>query len=169
MNRTQCECAPSAPGRASWYRLQRLSTYFSKIPESILSLSARIFIGMIFWQSGRTKVDGWHLSENAIYLFQEEYRLPLIDPAVAAYAAAFAEHVFPALLFLGLGTRVAALALLCVTAVIQMFVYPDAWPTHGSWATILLFLVARGAGAISIDRWIAQRMERRKDIPPTGI
>ena len=77
-----------------------------------------------------------------------------MSPELAAYAAAFAEHLFPLLLLLGLGTRVSALALLVMTAVIQLLVYPDAWPVHGTWATILLYLAATGPGRISLDHWI---------------
>ncbi len=101
----------------------------------------------VFWQSGQTKVEGWHVSENAIYLFQNEYRLPLIDPVIAAHLAAFSEHFFPVLLVLGLATRFAALALLGMTLVIEIFVYPDAWPVHGTWAACFLMLIAQGRGA----------------------
>ena len=78
--------------------------------------------------------------------------LPLLSPEIAAHAAAYAEHLFPVLLVVGLFTRIAALALLVMTAVIQFFVYPDAWPTHLSWAGLLLYLAGRGAGPISLDR-----------------
>ena len=90
-------------------------------------------------------------------LFRDEYRLPLVDPALAAHAAAYAEHALPLLLVLGLGTRVAALGLLAMTAVIQVFVYPDAWPTHLSWAAPLLLIAARGGGAWSLDRALGLR------------
>jgi putative oxidoreductase len=106
--------------------------------------------------SGQTKVDGWHLSDSAVDLFCDEYRLPLIDPSIAAHAAAFAEHFFPVLLVIGLASRFAALALLGMTAVIEIFVYPDAWPTHGVWATCFLVLIARGPGVLSLDHLIAK-------------
>jgi putative oxidoreductase len=111
----------------------------------------------VFWQSGQTKVAGWHLKPSAIALFQNDYQLPLIDPTVAAYVSAFNEHLFPILLVLGLATRFAALALLLMTAVIEIFVYPGAWPTHGVWATCFLLLLARGPGALSLDHLIARR------------
>jgi putative oxidoreductase len=110
-----------------------------------------------FWQSGQTKVAGWHLKLSAIALFQNEYKLPLIDPTIAAYLSAFSEHLFPLLLVIGLATRFAALALLLMTAVIEIFVYPDAWPTHGVWATCFLLLIARGPGVCSLDHLIARR------------
>ncbi len=124
------------------------------IPYSPVALAVRIFPAAVFWQSGQTKVQGWRVTDAAVFLFREEYRLPLIDPVVAAYLAAFAEHLFPALLVVGLATRLSALALLLMTLVIQIFVYPGAWPTHGTWIACFLVLVARGAGAISLDQLI---------------
>ncbi len=128
-----------------------------RIPYALTALAARVFPAAVFWQSGQTKLDGWRVSENAIYLFREEYRLPLIDPAIAAHLTAFAEHFFPILLVLGLATRFAALSLLVMTFVIQIFVYPGAWPTHGTWAACFLILIAKGAGAWSLDHMIATR------------
>ena len=128
-----------------------------RIPYWLIALSARIFPAAVFWQSGQTKVAGWHLKPSAIALFQNEYQLPLIDPTVAAYLSACSEHLFPILLVIGLATRFAAFALLFMTAVIEIFVYPGAWPTHGVWATCFLLLIARGAGACSLDHFIARR------------
>lgn len=129
----------------------RLAALAGRIPDSFLLLGARVFPAAVFWLSGRTKMDGWQVSESAVYLFQEEYRLPGLDPLVAAHMAAIAEHLFPVLLVLGLATRLSALALLGMTLVIQCLVYPDAWPTHGTWAVLLLWLVARGPGSVSLD------------------
>jgi putative oxidoreductase len=131
---------------------------FERIPYSALALAARIFPAAVFWRSGQTKVSGFGLSDSAVFLFQEEYKLPLVDPAVAAYGAAIAEHVFPVLLVIGLATRFSALALLFMTLVIQVLVYPDAWPTHGVWAVCFLLLIARGPGALSLDHLIAGRL-----------
>lgn len=128
-----------------------------RIPHSVLALAARIFPAAVFWQSGRTKVEGWGLSENAVFLFREEYKLPLVDPVLAAHGAALAEHLLPILLVLGLASRFAALGLLAMTAVIQIFVYPAAWPTHGVWATALLLVAARGPGAWSLDHLLFRR------------
>lgn len=123
------------------------------VPHDLLALAARIGIAAIFFLSGRTKVDGWlHISDSAYELFRTEYRLPLVPPEIAAHLAAYAEHLFPVLLVLGLFTRLSAAALLGMTLVIQVFVYPDAWPTHLSWAALLLYLVGRGAGRLSLDR-----------------
>lgn len=122
-----------------------------------LLAAARVFPAAIFWQSGRTKMDGWAVSENAVYLFEEDYALPLIDPTLAAQAAAYAEHLFPILLVLGLLTRLSAFALLGMTAVIQIFVYPAAWPTHGVWAVSFLLLITHGPGRWSLDAEINRR------------
>lgn len=126
--------------------------------DDVLALIARVAIAAIFWMSGRTKVDGWlGVSAGTYQLFADEYRVPLLPPELAAHLATYAEHLFPVLLVLGLMTRASALALLGMTAVIQVFVYPDAWPTHLSWAGLLALLVARGAGSVSLDRGLGIR------------
>ena len=123
------------------------------VPHDLLALVDRVGIAAIFWLSGRTKVEGFlTLTDSAYELFRTEHKLPLIPPEIAAHLAAYAEHAFPILLVLGLFTRYAALALLGMTLVIQLFVYPDAWPTHLSWAGLLLYLVGRGGGRLSLDR-----------------
>lgn len=132
--------------------LQRLLT------DSLVCAVARAGIAAVFFMSGRTKVEGLlTLTPSTFELFRTEYALPLIPPHLAAYLAAYAEHLFPLLLVLGLFTRVSALALLGMTLVIQVFVYPDAWPTHLSWAGLLLLLVARGGGGWSLDRVLGIR------------
>ncbi|MBS4049227.1 MAG: DoxX family protein [Alphaproteobacteria bacterium] len=138
--------------------LQRAIAVLDAIPQDAIALAARVFAAAIFWQSGQTKLDGWRVSDSAIALFREEYRLPLLDPVWAAHLATFAEHLFPLLLVFGLASRFAALALLGMTAVIQIFVYPDAWPTHGIWAVALLVVAARGPGRLSLDHILARRL-----------
>lgn len=137
--------------------LERAISIVRRIPDDAIALLARVSIAAVFWMSGQTKINGFALSENAIELFREDYQLPLIDPVVAATLAAIAEHVFPVLLILGLASRLSAAALLGMTAVIQLLVYPGAWPTHGVWATALLFILARGPGIVSLDAVIAKR------------
>lgn len=123
------------------------------VSHALLATVARVSMASLFLQSGRTKVDGWlHVSDGAVELFRDEYKLPMLSPELAAHVSAYAEHLFPVLLVVGLFTRLSALALLGMTTVIEVFVYPDAWPTHLSWAGLLLYLVARGAGPISMDR-----------------
>jgi putative oxidoreductase len=123
------------------------------LPLDLLLLVARLGIASVFFLSGRTKVDGvLHITDGTYSLFAEEYALPLIPSALAAHLATYSEHLFSILLVLGLFTRLSALAFLGMTAVIEIFVYPDAWPTHLSWAGLLLFLIARGGGKFSLDR-----------------
>ncbi len=123
------------------------------LTEDVLALVTRFGVAAVFFQSGRTKVDGiLHITDSTISLFETEYHVPLLPPVVAAHAAAYSEHLFSILLVLGLFTRLSALAFLGMTAVIEIFVYPDAWPTHLSWAGLLLFLIARGGGKFSLDR-----------------
>ncbi|MDE2453648.1 MAG: DoxX family protein [Burkholderiales bacterium] len=154
--------------------LNRAIGLFERIPDSFIALIARISIAAVFWTSGQTKVQGFvvnvitgevhlgwpRLADSAVALFREEYRLPFIAPEIAAPMAATAEHVFPFLLLIGLATRFSALALLGMTLVIEIFVYPDAYPTHGTWAAVFLFLMAHGPGKLSIDHWLATRSER---------
>jgi len=122
------------------------------IPNALLLLIARLGIAAVFFMSGRTKVDGLlHITDGTYELFRTEYALPLIPPEIAAVAATWSEHVFSILLVLGLATRFSAAALFMMTLTIEIFVYPDAWPTHLSWAAILLPLIARGGGAWSLD------------------
>lgn len=132
----------------------------TRISHSVLALVCRFGIGAVFFLSGRTKVDGLlTVNETAYLLFEEDYRLPLIPADLAAHIAAYAEHVFPLLLFLGFATRYSALALLGMTVVIQLFVYPDAWPTHLTWAAGLLYLAGRGAGIFSVDSVLRRRLQ----------
>lgn len=151
--------------------LQRLIAIFSRIPDSLIAALGRFSIAAVFWKSGQTKIQGlaidfvngefqlgWpHLADSTIGLFRDEYRLPLISPELAAPMAAFAEHLFPILLLAGLATRFSAFALLIMTLTIEIFVYPDAYPVHGVWAAVLLYLIAKGPGKVSLDHWIARR------------
>jgi putative oxidoreductase len=131
-----------------------LATWRSRIlSDDLLLAVARWGVASVFFLSGRTKVEGILAIKPSTYdLFASEYALPLIPSEWAARLATGAEHLFPLLLVLGLFTRTSALALLGMTTVIEIFVYPDAWPTHLSWAGLLLPLVARGGGNWSLDR-----------------
>lgn len=151
--------------------IQQFVALCARMPLSFIAALARFSIAAVFWKSGQTKVEGFaidlingqfqlgwpQLSSTAVYLFNEEYRLPLITPELAAALATFAEHFFPILILLGLATRFSALALLVMTMVIQIFVYPSAYPTHGVWAAVLLYLIANGPGKMSVDHWLASR------------
>ena len=123
------------------------------LPDGALALVARLGIASVFFLSGRTKVDGvLHITDATYSLFADDYALPLIPSDLAAHLATYSEHLFSILLVLGLFTRLSALAFLGMTLVIEVFVYPNAWSTHLSWAAILLFLVAKGGGKWSLDR-----------------
>ena len=124
------------------------------IPHSLIALIARVAAGGVFWRSGQTKVNGFALREETFYLFREDYKVPLLPPDLAAYLATISEHVFPILLVIGFVTRLSALGLLCMTLVIQIFVVPGGWPEHLLWFALLLLIVARGPGAISLDHLI---------------
>ncbi|PTY37752.1 hypothetical protein BGP77_14825 [Saccharospirillum sp. MSK14-1] len=153
-------------------KLQQWHALFCRIPNDLIAVVGRFSIAGVFWLSGQTKIDGFamnvisgdfqwgwpRLSDTAVFLFQEEYALPLLAPTTAAVLAAFAEHLLPVLVFIGLGTRYAATGLLAMTLVIQIFVYPGAYVTHGVWACVLLYLMAHGAGRLSVDYWLARRL-----------
>jgi putative oxidoreductase len=154
----QARAAPSAISQAISDKINGLFGLLNDIPHDAIALLARFSVGAVFWQSGLTKLDGWHVSDSAVYLFQTEYKLPLINPWAAAHLGAFSELSFPILLFVGLASRFSALALLCMTLVIEIFVYPDAWPTHGTWAVCFLLVIARGPGLFSLEHLIARKL-----------
>lgn len=131
--------------------LSAVTRLFDRIPDAPVALALRVFPALVFWQSGQTKVEGLSIKDSTWFLFEHEYALPLIPSDVAAVMATVAEHLLPVLLILGLFTRLSAAALLVMTAVIQVFVYPGAWATHGLWAAPLLAVLARGPGQWSLD------------------
>lgn len=149
----------------------RTITFFEQIPYSLIAFFARFSMAAVFWKSGQTKVEGFavdlvsgtlqlgepRLAASTLPLFRSEYHVPLLSPEVAAHMATLAEHFFPVLILVGFATRFSALGLIGMTLVIQLFVYPDAYPTHGTWLALLLLLVAKGPGCLSIDHLIARR------------
>jgi putative oxidoreductase len=119
----------------------------------------RIGVGMVFFNAGLLKLNSF---EFAVKLFfEDEYKVPVLAPAVAARLAMFNELTFSTLLFLGLATRFATLPLLGMITVIQIFVYPNAWPDHVLWGSILIFLLTRGPGALSLDHFIGRQLVKR--------
>ena len=131
--------------------LIKFNRLIARLPDAPVALALRLFPALVFWQSGQTKVEGFAIKESTWFLFEQEYALPLIPSDWAAVMATVAEHLLPVLLILGLFTRLSAVGLLAMTAVIQLFVYPDAWMTHGIWAAMLLAVAERGPGAWSVD------------------
>lgn len=128
-----------------------------RVPYSLLALPLRFAVATVFWNSAMTKLADWNA---ALDLFREEYKVPLLPPEVAAHIAVSIELSTPILLVLGLGVRPASLVLLGMTSVIEIFVYPQAWPTHIQWAAMLLVLLCRGAGSLSCDHLIRRRFDR---------
>lgn len=133
-------------------RLHALNHLGDRLPYDLVALALRVFPAAVFWASGRTKVEGLAIADSTWVLFQNDYALPLIPPALAAVLATLAEHVLSVALVLGVLTRLSALGLLAMTLVIQTFVYPGAWTTHGLWAACFLALIRFGPGALSLDR-----------------
>jgi putative oxidoreductase len=132
-----------------------LTDQFARIPHDLISLLARICVGAVFFRSGMLKLEGWDAGKT-LMLFEYEYQLPVISPQIAAYLATGAELALPVLLFAGFLTRFAAFGLLIMTLVIQIFVYPNAFDTHGTWAVAFLYLMKYGAGHFSLDYLLFQ-------------
>ncbi|HKX40127.1 MAG TPA: DoxX family protein [Burkholderiaceae bacterium] len=139
-------------------RLRHLRDALERVPYTLLALPLRVAAAAVFWMSGTTKLANW---DTAVALFTDEYRLPLLPPELAAYIATGIELSMPMLLVLGLFTRAASVVLLSMTAVIEIFVYPQAWPTHIQWAAMLLVLMCRGPGTLSLDHWLWDRVRHR--------
>ena len=137
--------------------MARLVGWLDRVPYTLLAIPLRLAVATVFWNSAMTKLANW---ATAVELFREEYKVPLIPPEIAAYMAVSIELTAPVLLMLGLATRPVALMLLGMTAVIEIFVYPQAWPTHIQWAAMLLVLLCRGAGDWSLDHLLRQRWMR---------
>jgi putative oxidoreductase len=132
-------------------------SWAERIPYAAVALLARFAVASVFWRSGQTKVAGFHIREETFVLFRDEYKVPLLPPDLAAYLSTIGEHVFSVLLIVGLASRLSALGLLFMTMVIQLFVFPDGWPEHILWIALLIGIVARGPGALSLDYLIWNR------------
>jgi putative oxidoreductase len=138
--------------------IERVIDWLERVPYSVLALPLRFAVATVFWNSGTTKLANW---DATLQLFADEYKVPLLPPDVAAHLGASIELSTPVLLVLGLLTRPAALVLLGMTTVIEVFVYPQAWPTHIQWAAMLLVLLCRGPGSFSVDYLIKRRFGMR--------
>jgi putative oxidoreductase len=139
--------------------LGRIRARLDAVPYSLLAIPLRLAVATVFWNSAMTKLANW---QTALTLFADEYKVPLLAPEIAAYIAVSVELSTPVLLVLGLLTRPAALVLLGMTSVIEIFVYPLAWPTHIQWAAMLLVLLCRGAGTFSLDHWLRRNLLERR-------
>jgi putative oxidoreductase len=134
--------------------LSRLYGWLDRVPYTLLAIPLRLASATVFWNSGLTKLASW---DTTIALFTDDYTVPLLPPEVAAYMGTSVELSTPVLLVLGLLTRPAAAVLLGMTSVIEIFVYPLAWPTHIQWAAMLLVLLCRGPGNLSLDFLLQRR------------
>lgn len=146
-----CSHPSISPSPVNSSRIMRLAGWLERVPYALLAIPLRMAVATVFWNSAMTKLANW---EAALDLFRDEYRLPLLPPELAAYMAVSIELTTPVLLILGLATRPVAFILLGMTTVIEIFVYPQAWPTHIQWAAMLLVLLCRGAGSWSVDHWL---------------
>jgi putative oxidoreductase len=145
----------SLPARLLW----QLRAWLEAVPYSVLAIPLRFGVAWIFWSSAQVKLINW---QRTVELFADEYRVPILPPELAADMALSIEIACPILLVLGLVTRFAVVVLLGMTAVIQTFVYPEAWPTHLQWTAMMLVLLCRGPGALSVDhflwRWLRPKL-----------
>jgi len=148
--------AASSPRRRIPASIGRIIQWLDRVPYSVLAVPLRFAVATVFWSSAMTKLANW---DTAIALFVDEYKLPLLAPEIAAYITVTIELTTPVLLVLGLATRLVALVLLGMTTVIEVFVYPLAWPTHIQWAAMLLVLLCRGPGELSLDELIRRRFK----------
>jgi len=145
--------AESGPGALS--RITALFEALGRVPLSIHQLLFRLAIFGVFFRAGVNKLASW---ESTVGLFREEYKVPVLPPEVAAVMSTCVEVGCSALLLLGLATRLATLPLLGMILTIQLFVYPQAWPEHLVWGSILLFLLTRGGGTLALDEPIGRYM-----------
>lgn len=142
---------------AMYEMIERALSWLNRVPYALLALPLRLAVATVFWNSAMAKLANW---DTTISLFTDEYQVPLLPPELAAHMALTIELTAPVLLLLGLFTRFAALVLLGMTAVIEIFVYPQAWPMHIQWAAMLFVLLCRGAGGISLDGPLWHRLGR---------
>jgi putative oxidoreductase len=145
---------PAAPIRLVLF----IIAIMQSVPFWLVALTARIALGEVFWSSAQEHLGNW---DTTLYQFEETFQVPLLPPDLAANMAVAIELCTPPLLLLGLGTRFASLVLLGMTLVIEIFVFPMAWPTHIQWAGLQLLLISQGGGAISLDALIRRRCAPR--------
>ena len=157
MSNSTAVLSPTTTTGIGWF--DWLRHWLARFPLSIIQLAGRIGVGAVFFKAGLLKYNSW---EFTVLLFRDEYKVPLLDPAVAARIAMIQELTIPIFLFLGLATRLATLPLLGMLAVIQTFVYPNAFQDHLVWGAILLLLLTRGPGVFSVDHLIEHVVVRRR-------
>jgi putative oxidoreductase len=142
--------------------VERAFSLLDSVPYWFLAIPLRIGAAAVFWLSGQSHLANW---DTTIELFTEEYKVPLLPPELAANMAVSIEVAAPILLVAGLFTRLTALVLLGMTTVIEVFVYPQAWPTHIQWVAMLLVLLCRGPGWLSLDHLMGSLAGRGAKVP----
>lgn len=146
--------SPTMPANSLATLPSRALALLERVPVAVPQLFFRAGMGLVFWRSAQSKLASW---DTTILLFQEEYKVPVLPPEIAAYLATTVELTTPILLLLGLATRLGAAAMLGMTLVIQFLVYPQNYPDHLLWAGPLLYLILRGPGSLSLDHLIRRR------------
>jgi putative oxidoreductase len=149
---TATSTSPTTPNRLTAL-FDGVIGWFERIPYWLIAVTCRVALAQVFWSSAQTHLANW---QTTLYLFGSDYSLPFLPPMLAAYTAVTIELVVPPLLVLGLATRFASLVVFGMTLVIEIFIYPQAWPTHIQWAAMMLVLMTYGAGPLSLD-WLIRR------------
>ena len=144
---------PYRSARSPLALLDRAIALLNAIPYSVIALIARAATFSVFFRAGTQKLSDWN---STLLLFQNEYRVPVLPPEIAAYMAASLELGGSILVLVGLATRPGVSALLGMVLVIQTFVYPEAWPDHIQWLAFMFLLLARGPGEISLDALVSR-------------
>jgi len=160
---TLSSAVPTHAGAGLRSRLTSFIEALGRFPLAIHQLLFRLAIAGVFLKAGLTKIASW---ETTVALFRDEYKVPVLPPEVAAPMASTVEIGCSVLLVVSLASRLATLPMLGMLLTIQLFVYPSAWPEHLVWGSILLFLLTRGPGAISIDRLIGLEPAQRESTAP---
>jgi len=137
--------------------IKRVVRLYEKIPLDVVAIAARFAVGLVFFKSGLTKIDGFSIKPSTFFLFENEYSVPFMPPVMSAYVGTLSELILPVLLWIGLGTRISATMLLGMTAVIQIFNYPNAYSIHALWAVSLLYLMVKGPGVLSVDHFLRKK------------
>ena len=131
----------------------------SRIPDGLLQLLARVAIAPTFFRSGQAKINGFSVNDSTVFLFEHEFGMPF--PVLSAHLAALAENILPVLLVVGFATRLSALALFVMTIVIQIVTPQGFWTFRILWFAVLLYVVAKGPGQVSVDHLIDRAYRNR--------
>ena len=146
---------PNASDTPLMRHVANVRQLLGRFPLSVIELAMRVGVASVFFKSGLTKIASWDLT---VQLFADEYKVPVLSPDVAAYLATANELGCSVMVAVGIAARFGAAALLGMTLVIQTFVYPENWSEHLLWASILAYVLTRGAGVLSVDHLLARSL-----------